>query len=175
MNRLLLVAAFLVLACSSAPTISAVAAANQAPCVDPRDDARARYACDPVAAPGCDALRVETVDDLDGDGARDTLVAIDELCGVTGNCAYDVYLSGNGCARHAGEVGGVAITVEPTSHGGVRDLSGYWKGGCVAMEGTGSTWAFDGKQYRVLESYECACPDESPAAAAPRDPRCPGP
>jgi hypothetical protein len=148
--------------------------AGSGACVDPHADARKRFAC---LEGGC-TLYDDSPGDLDGDGVADVLVAWDDLCGVTGNCPFFVYLSGAGCAHWAGEVGGVSVSAEATRHAGVRDLGGYWKGGCVAMEGTGSTWAFDGTQYRTIDSYECECPDEdagprAAAAAAARDPRCP--
>ena len=165
--RIAIVAALTLVACSDAvlpaPTLAA--------CVDPSADVLARASCT-GAEPGCERLRIETISDLDGDGVDDDLVAQDEYCGATGNCSYTVYLSGHGCTRWAGEVGGVAVEPTAVTHGGVRDLAGYWKGGCVAMEGTGTTWAFDGRQYRAIDSYTCACPWDAPPDPA-RDPRCP--
>ena len=138
-------------------------------CVDPHADALSRVDAELVGVPRPEIV-TQKVDDLDGDGASDTLVALQELCGATGNCTYSVYLSGAGCVHYAGEVGGVMVGPSDGTHHGVRDLETYWKGGCVAMEGAGSTLAFDGTEYRTVDSYSCDCPTNEPA---PRDPRCP--
>jgi hypothetical protein len=166
-----------VFACSSVePSAPAVGAT----CIDPRADLLARTSCDPQVVPGCDALEEANIEDLDGDGVGDRLLAPQMDCGATGNCPYAVYLSGRGCSRYAGQVGGAAVRATARRHAGVRDISTYAKGGCVGAEGQGATWAFDGKEYRVVDAYGCECPwlDSGAGAIDPkrvarRDARCP--
>jgi hypothetical protein len=166
-----------VVAPACAIALGCIAFSTSAPastCVDPTSDALRRASCDPKRDKGCDAVVVRTVDDLDGDGARDVLVAQQTMCGATGNCSYAVYLTGNHCAHYAGDVGGVLVAPTQARHFGVRDLAGYWKGGCAASEGVGYTWAFDGTAYHVADSYTCACLMDGPVPAS-RDKRCPRP
>src|SRR4051812_44813625 len=71
-------------------------------------DARRRW-LDAGTETGMSELRREDLEDVDGDGQPDLLLANGNLCGATGNCEYSVYASGGGCWRFVGEVDGVIV------------------------------------------------------------------
>lgn len=151
-------------------------------CVVPLDDARARAHAESVArgVEGDDEVAIgapaglESGPDLDGDGQPETFVERVSDRGVTGNASYYVYLSGAGCGRYAGWLGGEMFGVlAGSAHHGALDVSFYADGGCAGLAGDGGTYVYDGSAYRTdpAQSYSCACPDE--AADPSRDPRCP--
>jgi hypothetical protein len=178
-SSLLALGAIVLAACSQSSIAPSGTSASATPlasaCVDDQRDAWHRFGCD--SGEPCEKLRAgESLGDLDGDGVPDRLWAAESLCGATGNCEYKVYLTSKGCMRFAGSVGGVALQVLGGAHHGVRDLSSYWKGGCVGMEGAYEEHAFDGQEFRVTRTVSCECPKgwpDSPKTDPKRDPACP--
>jgi hypothetical protein len=103
-------------------------------------------------------MRDEKMPDLDGDGVDERRIAVDSLCGATGNCGYALYLSNHGCLKFGGKLDGADFQILPTKHVGLSDLWSYWKLGCGSMEGVVTHWEFDGNGYVNVQSVSCACP-----------------
>jgi len=98
------------------------------------------------------------------------LLAVPSLCGGTGNCEYVLFLSNGGCTRSAGPLPGVVVTVEASRHHGLLDVSAWWKGGCGGMEGSSTSYQFDGRIYVGVSSLQCDCPADEPASRCTRRP-----
>lgn len=153
----------------AAASLPATAAPKVSDCVtDPK--ATLRQQCD-FAPANADDVRAVELEDVDGDGKQELLLACPDLCGATGNCPYKLYVSGNGCWRDVGpdDMGGSIISVAKSQHHGLKDIHQYWKGGCVGREGTWAELHFDGTRYRVARTVRCECEDKRPR---PRE--CPG-
>jgi len=149
------------------------AASTGVPCLDPVEDGLRRWREVESWIESTDLL-VDALDDTDGDAVAEVLVATTTLCGATGNCPYAVYLSNGGCPSFAGTLDGVSLSPREHENHGVRDVETYWKMGCLAMAGVITIYRFDGREYRDIESVECACVWEDQLPAPDRDPRCPG-
>ena len=115
-----------------------------------------------------DRTRIEEIEDLDGDGARDTRVI---AFAYAYNLEAVVYLSSSGCPRMAGAFLMTSMDIEETSSHGVRDLSTWTKGGCAGLSGDITRYAYDPetKRYRSSSHISCGC-DESEEG---RDAACP--
>lgn len=115
-----------------------------------------------------DRSQVEKIDDLDGDGVRDTRVIV---FAYAYNLEAVVYLSNHGCAKMAGAWMMTSMELEESSSHGVRDLSTWTKGGCAGLSGEITRYAFDpeSKTYKSTAQISCGC-DESEEG---RDAACP--
>jgi len=126
---------------------------------------------------GSEGLHRDTIDDLDGDGVPETLLACMSHCGATGNCPFFLYLSHRGCARYGGELAGAMWQVLAETHFGLHDVETWWKGGCAGMEGSFAHYSFDGTIYQDYGGIQCSCPlygsDGEVVPDPSRDPSCP--
>jgi hypothetical protein len=109
------------------------------------------------------------VADVDGDGDKETAIALD--CGGTGNCHYLFVVSNAGqCPRLVGEWFGQLPVVQSKRHHGLADLSVFNRSGCAGRSGGLTRLVFDGRTYVERASVSCQCGDEPDAG--PRDARC---
>lgn len=139
---------------------------TQAPpkdCVeDPKRDAASRLQEDP-SSPELELLQIP---DLDNDDVQEQAHS---LPGPTGVGVYHLYLSRNSCWKYAGKYTGYDPDPLPTSTQGVRDVRIWLPDGCLNMEGTLTTYQWDGNTFQPKTKIYCACPKDSGA----RDPLCP--
>jgi hypothetical protein len=116
-------------------------------------------------------LRRQQLPDLDRDGTADLAIAAEDLCGATGNCSYQIYVSNRGCLRWVGESDGVEVSVLSSEHNGLLDLQNFGKS---CLDGGGFTeLQFDGTHYELSRSVYCPCPGDPGPRPESLPPECP--
>ena len=154
------------------PTPTSVEASARACIDDVRSDALGRWPAEHEWMPDFTSgdLSIRPLPDIDGDGHEESLVTIERLCGVTGNCPLLFYRTADDCIDYVGALWSAYEAVLPRTREGMHDFETWVKGGCAGLEGTLTRWRWKGGAYEPYATIDCDCNDEDPK----RHPDCPG-